>query len=511
MTSGFAPIEIPPGVVAKPTKKMRSGNYSEVNMIRWVEGRLAPVGGQSPLNYTFASRCRAIHSWFDLNGVYHIAYVCEAHVYIETGGVLTDVTPSDLGGPVAVGGGYGDYNYSFDTYGTPRSIITPPAKISANIPPMWSVDNFGALLLVMLSTDRRLLQWDPAVGGKLTQVANSPLGRCFVVTPERFVMIFGMQDLSGGGPRRFGWCNQEDPTNWAFTDPASKAGYYDVEPASPIITAVSGKYGVLFWTSKKTYVSQFEGSPFIYSYRELADGATPWSPMSKLATSGLIVWMTPQGPWQFDGTSVVAVPCPVKTWIDGNIDLVNVRYQACAVHVTNFSEFWWFFPEGGTGATGFNTRAAVYNYREGWWSQARMPRSAGITSSYLSDAIMADGLQPFLHEVSTSYYDADLPWADTFPLNVQSGARLTTFKQMIPDLEGNADNLQFLLHLKMNRAGQSRGQAWWTDPKTIDPSGYVNFHQTARDIRLRIQVTGPLVTPFTLGQHLIDVAPRGFR
>lgn len=507
MTSGLTPVEIPPGVVATPTKKMQSSNYSEVNMIRWIGGRLAPVGGQAPLAYTFASRCRAVHSWIDLDGTYHVAYICEQNIYVDTAGSLVEVTPAGgLNVPASLGGGYGDYTYSFDTYGTPRSVATPPVKISGAVPPMWSVDNFGALLMVMYSSDRRLLQWDPAVGGAMTQVLNSPLGRCFVVTPERFVMIFGMQDLSGGGPRRFGWCNQEDPTNWAFTDPTSKAGFFDIEPASPIMTAVSGKFGVMFWTAKKAYVSQFEGLPFVYSYSELCDGATPWSPMSRLATSGQILWMTQQGAYQFDGTSVVAIPCTVKTWIDGNIDLVNVRYQATAAHVTPYSEFWWFFPEHGAP---YNTRAVVFNYREGWWSQARMPRSAGITSSYLSDAIMADGMQAFQHEISQSYFDCDLPWADTFPINVAGGGRLTTLKQLMPDIDGDADNVRFQLFYKLTR--NARDPELATSQFPIDGNGFVNFRTTGRDIRLRLSVKGPLVSAFTLGRHLVDATARGWR
>ena len=69
MSTQFRPLEIPPGCVSNPTKQMRSTNWAEVNLMRWVEGQLAPVGGQSQYNYTFASRCKAIHSWYDLSGV----------------------------------------------------------------------------------------------------------------------------------------------------------------------------------------------------------------------------------------------------------------------------------------------------------------------------------------------------------------------------------------------------------------------------------------------------------
>ena len=76
MSSQFKPIQIPPGVVAMPTKNMSSTNWAEVNLMRWIEGELQPIGGQAQYVYPpFASRCKAIHGWYDLAGIYHIAYV----------------------------------------------------------------------------------------------------------------------------------------------------------------------------------------------------------------------------------------------------------------------------------------------------------------------------------------------------------------------------------------------------------------------------------------------------
>ena len=61
----------------------------------------------------------------------------------------------------------------------------------------YSLDNFGSILYAMTSADGRLLMWDPAVGGAaVVQPEDAgrgpvPLGRCFVVTNERFIQIFG--------------------------------------------------------------------------------------------------------------------------------------------------------------------------------------------------------------------------------------------------------------------------------------------------------------------------------
>ena len=119
MSTPFRPVEIPPGVIARPTKKMNSSNWAAVNLVRWVERQLAPIGGQAQYAYAFASRCKAIHGWYDLQGVYYIAYLCEQNLYVDTGGVLSDITP--VGGMIPptspLLGGYGDGLYSDGTTG----------------------------------------------------------------------------------------------------------------------------------------------------------------------------------------------------------------------------------------------------------------------------------------------------------------------------------------------------------------------------------------------------------
>ena len=549
MSTQFRPIEIPPGVVAKPTKQMNSSNWAEVNLCRWVEGQLAPVGGQAQYNYAipFASRVKRIHGWYGLDQIYRIAYLCEANLYVDQGGTLidispgtgvTDVTYSDgdysdglysgattqpITPPFIGAGGYSDGLYSDATYGTPRA--EGDTVLMDRVPDAFSLDNFGSILYAMTSPDGRLLRWDPAVGGEaVEQVADSgrgpvPRGRCFVVTNERFIMVFGASDATnGGGPRRFAWCDQENPGAWDYASVTSQAGFLDIEPASPIITAIATRSGTLFWTAKKAYVSQFLGIPYVYNYVELGSNCTPWSPQSMTTTSSLTLWMSQQGLFSFDGTSIAPVACMVRPWIDDDIDLLNVREQACMTHVGNFNEVWWFFPQNGQP---YNTRVAIYSYKEGWFSQGRMARSAGITASYTAHTIMADGLVAYEHEASNTYPpDVPLPWAETFNLNLTSGARLITVKQIIPDVEGDVANLLYSLFYKNSRSVMSdpiTGRPvpvveQQTTPRPVNTSnGYVDLRTTGRDIRLRIALAGPLVNPVTVGQHLVDGVPRGDR
>lgn len=843
MSTPFQPIEIPPGVVATPTKKMRSSNWAEVNFMRWREGQLTPMGGQAQFTnvvggveqYKFASRCKKVHGWYGLDGQYHIAYLCEANLYVDTGGTLLDISPTPaITPPSGLVGGYGDDVYDIDDYGTPRSI--PGSVAITKIPDAYSLDNFGSVLYAMTSADGRLLMWDPAltspgqvtvsataafttaspniyiastptqivagntvydvttgqtlgtaqtispdnhaltaqgpfaagatgivvptptpparvipgmvvtdttlgeqigkistwapvtggviamgpittsmskipvdgpnpgwvlpgmtildnnnaqnigtvlsypstglalnqsaaaawttsaktitmsgpaptglvagmsvidspqgalfigtvasyVGNTLTLVNNAvvassgtsdllvfhnyaltlaanaahasagptdslqvsgnvltlaaptpfasagfndamlisggalvvlsansafasggasdslqfsgnvavtqppasgrgpvPHGRCFVVTQERFIVIFGsIQDgtTGGGSSRRFAWCDQENPGAWDYSNVTSQAGFLDIEPASPIIAAIETRSGVLIWTAKKAYVSQFLGLPYIYNYSELSDACCPWSPQSASTTSSLTLWMAEQGLFSFDGTSILPVACPVRPWMDKDIDPIQVRELSFSAHLGEFNEWWWFFPQLGAPT---NTRAIVYSYKEGWWTQCRLSRSAGITSSYTAHPIFADDYVAFQHEVGATYANASmpvvLPYAETFDLTLSTGARLTTVKQLMPDVEAvEADdpvsianaiaNLRYSLFYRNSRSlGAPELQTPLIQPRS---DGYVDFRTTGRDIRLRIDVATPIIQPFTLGQHLIDAVPRGDR
>ena len=857
MSTAFKPIEIPPGVVAKATKKMRSSNWAEVNLMRWREGQLMPMGGQSQMSsvvngvdqYKFASKCRRVHGWLDINGVYHIAYLCEQNIYVDTGGQLAEITPVDgLAPPSGLSAGYGDGLFSppppaVSIYGN------PPAGQSAaaitRMPDAYSLDNFGGLLYAMTSADQRLLMWDPASGGglvggvtatasfangattiyttaipatviagmvvtdttlgqtigavaasggvtansqtvaaaaafttaqssllvaagpaagigpgmtvkdtvtgqpvgtianysigtgttlaaqaafttnyaaismppnpgglipgltvrnlttsqtlgtvqsygpinftrsssgsgwaqgattihfnvlsifdgvvpgmtiydndhgamlgtvanvaipiitltapapfasdtpadiltfssggnhvlilnaaiafnssgaadsilvgsgsppiitltanalspssgasdslqitggsKLTLAAGAthasagatdalsfggnlmavqpvdsgrgtvPQGRCFVVTQERFIFIFASKNDGTTAPdklgRRLAWCDQENPGAWDYSNVVSQAGFLDVEPASPIVCADASRTGIIFWTAKKVYASRFLGSPYIYNYTELADGTTPWSPQSVTTTSSLTLWMSEQGVYSYDGTSVLPVQCLLRPWIDDNIDPVAVRELSFAAHLGEFNEWWWFYP---TLNSPFNTRAVVYNYKDGWWTQVQMSRSAGITSSYTSESIFTDDYVAFKHEVykAANYANASmpvvLPFAETFDLNL--GSQLMTVKQLIPDIEAvdpdTQDNPQAIAQAIQNltysvyyRNSRSIGDAESRSAGVFRPNGYVDFRVTGRDLRLRIDV-GAVIQPFTIGAHLIDVVPRGDR
>lgn len=504
------PLEIPPGVVRTPTKASRSANWREVNLIRWDNGVMKPVAGWDKLHYATQpqSRVRQIHTWTDNHGVRRMAFLCEAHVYIELDGDLYDISPEDPLVPPyddVSAGGYGQGPYNYGDYGTPRDDV-PEIRLVTNI---YTVDNWGQDLLIMSSVDGRLLRWtppdplDPIEPCK--PVPNAPTGRTFVVTPERYVMMFGIDGVFN----RFGWCNQEDVEDWNFATTLGTAGFYDIQPASPFVGAANAGDGVLFFTANgKAHISRYVGLPAVYSNEELSDATVPISAMSICNTAIGTIWPSRSGFWVYNGAGIIPVHCPVWDWIVSDFAEVYSRYEAYAVDIPSRSEMWWFFTST---SSRYNDRCVIYNYREGWWSQGRVGRSCGTASSFEEANIMADGLNVYRHEVADTYPDIEeLPWAETFTLNLGSGSADMMVFQMLPDIEGDASGLRFRFAIRNRRAQIHNNDCEvYTPPLELRPNGYVDVRRSGRDFRLRIDSVGPVVPRWTFGQTLLDVRQRG--
>lgn len=474
--------------------------------MRWIDGKLQPIGGQEQVGYLipFASRVRAVHEWFGNDGAKYTAYLCEQHCYVDIAGVLTDISPTVAFTPPYNGdigaGGYGDDLYSFGTYGTPRPDVTRTKAIT----PCYKLGNWGDQLIAMTSPDGRLLFWDPSSpASKLATVTNAPLNnRTFEITPERFIMLFGM----GGDFRTFGWCDQENYNDWDFASTSSKAGFYNVEPSSPIIGSSMTRDGVIFHTAVKTHMVRYSGLPFVYSYEEIADTTTPLSAASIVATAIGSIWFTENGFWQYKGAVVAPINCPIVNIINNDIDFTYARYEAAAVDVSSFSEFWFFYPSAGSR---YNDKYVVYNYREGWWANGSMPRSCGFSSSYTTYPIMSDGTKVYFHEKGNLYPDIPvLPFAETFAINVAGGAGMVTMNQLLPDIEGAADDIRFSFRYKNDR---SRGLEKVSPQKAIRGNGFVDIRVTGRDMRMVVESINPTMSPWTMGKTLVDIIPRGER
>ena len=120
---------------------------------------------------------------------------------------------------------------------------------------------------------------------------------------------------------------------------------------------------------------------------------------------------------------------------------------------------------------------------------------------------MSDGVSVCKHEMGIHYPGApELPWIESFNLAPNGGENWMTLNRILPDISGDADAVRFCVLKSNSRNGYA------TETKTTlrkkNPSGYVDIRETARDMRLRIE----MVTESNwgaVGPILVDLKMRG--
>jgi len=467
---------------------------------------MQPIGGWESQNYsTFDSRVRRVFDWEANNGIRYLAFLCEGNLYVDISGELIDISPTPAIEPPSSNiqaGGYGTDLYGKGPFGNAR----PDRPRDKKITPAFTLDNWGEDLLAQSSVDGRLLRWSPASpGDSATEVPNAPIGRTFVVTPERHVIMFGVD----GDPRKFAWCDEEDLEDWNYSDLTSKAGYFNVEPASPIVSACKSLGGVLFHTARRAYMINPIGLPYIYNYEDKGASSTPISAASIVMAGDNTIWVADNGFWQFNGAAIAPLDCPVWDWVKRQINPTYSRYESTMVDIVGRSELWWFFVST---ESRYNDRVVIYNYREGWWSMGKLSRSCGTGSSYTSYPVMSDGYTVYLHEKGFSYPGiTEGAWAETFTINSRDGARMSTLRSMMPDVDGDPGQLAWRVYKSMQRSNKPDGSSpeVLTTRRFMRGDGVIDFRDTGRDIRLRVETVSVNGNDWTLGQHLVDLVARG--
>ena len=498
-------VTIQPGCTNLAARTLQLNNWRECNLVRWDNGStLRPVGGWEKYTITaFSDRVRKIHKWSDNFNNMYVAFLCESHVYVEINGVISEITPT--GGmvtPTGNNGGYGDFTYNYSTYGTAR----PGENRLRLYTPVYSLDNWGQDLLIMTSHDGRLLKWSPtAPATRAAAVTNAPTSnRSFVVTPEHHVMLFGM----GGEFDKFGWCDQEDITDWVFTDVNGRAGFFNIEPKSPIVATCKFEGGTVIWTPAQAFLIEHIGLPYVYKYTPIGHVPIPLTGDCALAVPDGVLWFSIDGFWLFDGVRPRPMPCPVWDYITRRMDVNASRFCAAGVNIGPKGEAWFFFASLTDAPNGQNSRYVMYDYRANLWAMGLMKRTCGF--SYANDRypIMSDGSLIWKHEIGFKYPSAsELPWIETGNLAPDNGIHLTTIKRIRPDVMGNREVLRFNV-AKMNDRSVYSGE-YYTTPRSINSTGWVDIRETARDMRLRISVVTEGYDWSTVGPLLFDGAQRG--
>lgn len=492
-------LDLPPGIVRSGTQYAVQGRWYDGNLVRWVEGRLSPVGGWQRLTTTaLDGKARDMISWADNSGDRWIAIGTSTKLYAtRADGTVVDITPSGFvsGEDDAVEGiGYGGGNYGADSYGTPR-----PGGTFFPLS-LWSLDNWGENLVACARNDGKLYEWALDVDADAVAITNAPTScLSLLVTDQRHVLALG----AGGNPRKVQWSDKEANTVWT---PAAdnEAGSFELQTQSEIKAGVRVRGTNLILTATDAHAVTYVGQPFIYGRERIgADCGCP-SGGSLVTTGDRAIWIGDGNFWESDGTSVRPLPCDVHEKVFGVISEVQTE-KVVGGYNPRFGEVWWFLPVDGSTEP---NRYVVYNVREGWWAYGDMGRTCWDSGSVFGFPF-ATGTDNHIYRHEDEYTDAGSSrYADIFvesgALEIGAGARIGHVDQLIPDEAQQGD-----VTVTFKTRFTPTGEEFEHGPYSIRADGYTDVRFAGRQATVRMQPTAD--GDFAIGPLRLNVRPGGRR
>jgi len=277
--------------------------------------------------------------------------------------------------------GWGTSYWGDSTWGTERgttSVILDPG--------LWSLDNFGQILIATIHNGKTFT-WDAgAVGARNTRatvMTGAPTATRLtqVSDRDRHVFHFGTEttigDTTTQDPMFIRFSNQEDFNTYTPTA-TNTAGTFRLDKGNVIVGAVSGKDYTLVLTDSSAYVIQFVGPPFTFSVRQVGTNCGLIGQNALSYSNGVVYWMSGEGGFfMYDGT-VKMLPCLVEDFVfTTSGDNLGINYASnqlvYAEHNTLYNEINWFYPKAGSTQI---DRSVTYNYGEDCWTTSSLARSS---------------------------------------------------------------------------------------------------------------------------------------
>lgn len=348
-------LDIPPGAYRNGTEYQAKGRWRDVNLVRWREGAMRPVGGWTAYSYGVSSLqvhsgtggteyVRAALVWADNSGTTHLIFASPNTVsHMTTAGAVTDLTPA----------GY--------TAGTSSGRFS------------WQWTTFGQIPVGCANTDGRLWEWDLNTANNLTAISGAPTS-CdgIVVTDERFIFALG----DGGDPRSIRWCDRDDRTQWTPAT-TNQAGGVDLKTDGELLFGIQMRGEVLLVTTKDAWVAQYVGYPNVYAFTRIGE-CTAKGGMCGVRVDDRAFWPGDGCFYMYAGGNIHTLPCEVGEYVFADMQAEGASTpgvyggRITSWHNTSLNEVWWFYVS--SGATDCDSYVA-YNYVENTWHYGAAPFS----------------------------------------------------------------------------------------------------------------------------------------
>jgi len=488
------PLQIPKGQYRNGTEYMSQGRWRDINLVRWHEDALRPVGGwrqRSAIDLNGV--VRSMIAWEDNDALRLIGAGTHNSLYaINANGTATDITPAGLtAGRVdatlntAYGGGF----YGNEEYGLPRADTETILTATT-----WSLENWGEYLLAMSSDDGKLYEWQGDTATDAALISNAPTNCSgMMVTEERFVVCFG----ADGDPRKIAWSDQEDNTTWTAAA-TNQAGDINLQTNGVILAGLKTRGQSLILTTEDAHTLTYQGPPFVFGLERVGTSCGLIAARAAASVDNGVFWMGYRGFFAYSGGSVQSLPCEVADYVFSDMNKDQRSKVSCTVN-SAWNEIWWFYPSADS--TECN-RYVAYDYAENIWMTGVMDRTAGIDRGVFRYPMFigSDGTL-YEHEIGYSY-DSATPYAETGPITLGAGDNVMNVTDLIPDEKTQGDvQAKFKTRYYPNGSESEYGPFSMSNPTSVRFQG--------RQVRMRIE--GNEDTDWRLGIMRLEAKQGGRR
>jgi hypothetical protein len=263
--------------------------------------------------------------------------------------------------------GWGVDTWGSGTWGSTSSLS------SINQLRLWSIDNFGDDAIANVRGGA-IFYWDESSGlsaraTNITAVSGASDAptialQVLVSDVDRHVIAFGCNSIGSStlDPLLVRFSDTENAVDWTPTA-TNQAGGVQLSQGSQIVSAIKTRQEILIFTDAGIVSMKFVGSPFVYSFTEVAEGFSLIGPNASINADNKVFFMDRGGFYVYSG-AVQRLPCTVLDYVLTDINLDQAHKIHAGINA-NVNEIIWFYPSGNSTEL---DKYVTYNFLERVWS-----------------------------------------------------------------------------------------------------------------------------------------------
>jgi hypothetical protein len=238
---------------------------------------------------------------------------------------------------------------------------------------LWSIDNFGDDAVACVRGGG-IFYWDESSGtstratniSSVAGASNTPTValQILVSNVDRHVIAFGCNPIGSStlDPLLVRFSDTESAADWTPTA-TNQAGGVQLSQGSQIVSAIQTRQEIIIFTDAGLISMRFVGSPFVYSFTEVAEGFSLIGPNASVNADNKVYFMDRGGFYVYSG-AVQRLPCTVLDHVLSNLNLDQAHKIHAGINA-NANEIIWFYPSGSSTEL---DRYVIYNFLEQVWS-----------------------------------------------------------------------------------------------------------------------------------------------